>query len=76
MLYVASGYEERVGEGLECRVTQWDPWKDVRVHEQSVRVSWGADVGLRGSGRGAGWQAGVRALEQTSAREQASVRDV
>ncbi|PKI66337.1 hypothetical protein CRG98_013299 [Punica granatum] len=30
MLYLASGYEERVGEVFESRVTRWSPWMDVR----------------------------------------------
>ncbi|PKI62261.1 hypothetical protein CRG98_017341 [Punica granatum] len=47
MLYLASGYEERVGEGFESWVNRWDPWKDVRVQGQHVRVSCGADGDVR-----------------------------
>ncbi|OWM69327.1 hypothetical protein CDL15_Pgr003928 [Punica granatum] len=39
MFYLASGCEERVGEGFESRVTQWNLRKDVRVHKVHVRVS-------------------------------------
>ncbi|OWM87876.1 hypothetical protein CDL15_Pgr008322 [Punica granatum] len=39
MFYLASGYEERVGEVFESRVTQLNAWKDVQVQGQHVRAS-------------------------------------
>ncbi|OWM84585.1 hypothetical protein CDL15_Pgr014155 [Punica granatum] len=39
MFYLASGYEERVGEVFESRVTQLNAWKDIRVKGQHVPAS-------------------------------------
>ncbi|OWM76614.1 hypothetical protein CDL15_Pgr009179 [Punica granatum] len=50
MLYLASGYEERVGEGFENRVTRWNPRKDVRVHKVHVRASCSTRMDVHGHG--------------------------
>ncbi|PKI59687.1 hypothetical protein CRG98_019920, partial [Punica granatum] len=39
VIYLASGYEERVGEVFESRVTPLNAWKDARVQRMHV---WGA----------------------------------
>ncbi|PKI18300.1 hypothetical protein CRG98_049426 [Punica granatum] len=49
MFYLASGYEERVGEEFEIRVTQWNPRKDVQVC-----LDGRSDVGMCGNRR---WRA-------------------
>ncbi|PKI63424.1 hypothetical protein CRG98_016091 [Punica granatum] len=61
MLYLASGYKERVGEGFESWVTRLNSWKDVRVQGCSVRVSWvrgSAYAGVHGNNMGTGGQEG------------------
>ncbi|PKI58477.1 hypothetical protein CRG98_021130, partial [Punica granatum] len=69
VIYLASGYEERVGEVFESRVTRLNAWKSAWVQGMHV---WGARctgsaVGMHGrraryAGRGqARGRAGVRA---------------
>ncbi|OWM76621.1 hypothetical protein CDL15_Pgr009186 [Punica granatum] len=70
MFYLASGYEERVGEGFESRVTWWNPWKDVRVQGQHVRMGWDAQLNVHGCA-----QARQRAQACGRARGQACVGD-
>ncbi|PKI67457.1 hypothetical protein CRG98_012041 [Punica granatum] len=70
VIYLASGYEERIGEVFESRVTRWNPRKDVRVHKVHVRASWArgwactgvrnARAGPQAEARGAGDRAGAR----------------
>ncbi|PKI70605.1 hypothetical protein CRG98_009110 [Punica granatum] len=50
MFYLASGCKEKVEEGFESRVTQWNPRKYVRVHEMHVRASSRAQMDVREHG--------------------------
>ncbi|PKI71837.1 hypothetical protein CRG98_007776 [Punica granatum] len=64
VIYLASGYEERVGEVFESRVTRLNAWKGARVQRKQVRVC--TDVGRAGqaeahAGRTSVRRAGVRA---------------
>ncbi|OWM87869.1 hypothetical protein CDL15_Pgr008315 [Punica granatum] len=54
MFYLASGYEERVREESEGRVTRLNAWKGARVQRMHVRqgLALGRTSGARGSGRG------------------------
>ncbi|OWM82719.1 hypothetical protein CDL15_Pgr014207 [Punica granatum] len=73
MFYLASGYEERVGEVFESRVTRLNAWKSARVQRMHVRPGWacGSTSGVRAGHAGArqgtlacsrarGMRAGVR----------------
>ncbi|PKI41451.1 hypothetical protein CRG98_038150 [Punica granatum] len=42
MFYLASGYEDRVGEVFESRVTRLNAWKGARVQRMHVRARMGA----------------------------------
>ncbi|PKI34769.1 hypothetical protein CRG98_044836 [Punica granatum] len=42
MFYLASGYEERVGEVFESRETRLNAWKCARVQRMHVRARIGA----------------------------------
>ncbi|OWM65553.1 hypothetical protein CDL15_Pgr023823 [Punica granatum] len=46
MFYLASGYEERVGEVFESRETRLNAWKGARVQRMHVRAR-GCARGLR-----------------------------
>ncbi|PKI64777.1 hypothetical protein CRG98_014846 [Punica granatum] len=63
MSYLVSGYEERVGEVFESRVTRLNAWKDARVQRRHVRgarcTGSAAGVHERCAGR-AGARAGAR----------------
>ncbi|PKI54482.1 hypothetical protein CRG98_025124 [Punica granatum] len=70
VIYLASGYEERVGEVFESRVTRLNAWKDARVQRMHV---WGArcmgstaEVHSRSAGR-----AGVRGARGMRGRARA-----
>ncbi|PKI71849.1 hypothetical protein CRG98_007788 [Punica granatum] len=65
MLYLASGYEEGVGEGFESRMTRLTAWKGARVQRMHVRARMGAQLGAREHAqarRGLGAREGARAL--------------
>ncbi|PKI67439.1 hypothetical protein CRG98_012168 [Punica granatum] len=66
VFYLASGCEERVGEGFESRVTRWNPRKDVRVHKVHVRASYTARMDVRGHGHPR--EGAQRAVERTGRR--------
>ncbi|OWM74323.1 hypothetical protein CDL15_Pgr013227 [Punica granatum] len=51
MLYLASGYEERVEEVFESRVTRLNPWKGVRVQGKHARMGWEARMDMHGRDR-------------------------
>ncbi|PKI73124.1 hypothetical protein CRG98_006466 [Punica granatum] len=47
VIYLVSGYEERVGEVFESRVTRLNAWKGARVQGMHVRVRMGAREDVR-----------------------------
>ncbi|PKI50778.1 hypothetical protein CRG98_028832 [Punica granatum] len=50
MLYLVSGYEERVEEVIESRVTRWSPWMDVRdvwMDDSGHEWAWSTWLGVR-----------------------------
>ncbi|PKI49255.1 hypothetical protein CRG98_030364 [Punica granatum] len=60
-----SGYEERVGEVFESRVTRLNAWKGARVQRMHVRARMGAGLGVREHARA---RQGVRRGEGAQAR--------
>ncbi|PKI73428.1 hypothetical protein CRG98_006198 [Punica granatum] len=65
VIYLVSGYEERVGEVFESQVTRLNAWKDARVQRMHIRVC--TDVGCAGRHPG-------RARGRRQASGQASMR--
>ncbi|OWM76427.1 hypothetical protein CDL15_Pgr023970 [Punica granatum] len=50
MIYLASEYEERVGEVFESQVTRLNAWKGARVQRMHVRARMGAREDIRPAG--------------------------
>ncbi|PKI71781.1 hypothetical protein CRG98_007797 [Punica granatum] len=65
-IYLASGYEERVGEVFESRVTRLNAWKGARVQRMHVQARMGARLGVRD--RGSSAREGARARGNTRGR--------
>ncbi|PKI59449.1 hypothetical protein CRG98_020208 [Punica granatum] len=64
MFYLASGYEERVREVFESRVTRLNAWKGARVQRMHVWARMGAGArgrSARACARTGVWHATVRA---------------
>ncbi|PKI78402.1 hypothetical protein CRG98_001223 [Punica granatum] len=66
MLYLASGYEERVGEVFVSRVTRLNAWKGARVQRMHDQQRWarGRTSGARTGTWACGWCAGRRRARQ------------
>ncbi|PKI53183.1 hypothetical protein CRG98_026424 [Punica granatum] len=64
VIYLASGYEERVGEVFESRVTRLNAWKGARVQRMHVRARMGERLGVREHARA---RQGVRRVTGTRA---------
>ncbi|PKI58349.1 hypothetical protein CRG98_021257 [Punica granatum] len=67
VIYLDSGYEERVGEVFESRVTRLNAWKDARVQRMHIRVC--TDVGFAGRHAGACASAWLGTREASGTRE-------
>ncbi|PKI38932.1 hypothetical protein CRG98_040704 [Punica granatum] len=67
MLYLASGYEERVGELFESRMTWLNAWKGAPVQRMHVRAKMGTRLRVHEHARA--WQ-GVRHTGRCSAARQ------
>ncbi|PKI36780.1 hypothetical protein CRG98_042826 [Punica granatum] len=65
VIYLALGYEERVGEVFESQVTQLNTWKGARVQRMHARVRMGIGLACAGA-RGVRLEhAGVRLCSGT-----------